>query len=152
MIDQPPILKLLSNNELLLHGLYRVYAEKFLEFHDFWIKISQEEVDHANWIEQLSDQSSDGSLFINVHRFHSEAIKLFSDHIKIETEKALSGNVSAQEAIGIALDMEKALIEHKFFEVFQADGSPLKELLDRLAASTNSHIIRLQELLTKINA
>ncbi|MCX6741343.1 MAG: hypothetical protein NTY61_03020 [Candidatus Parcubacteria bacterium] len=151
MNDQSSILKSLANNELLLYKLYQVYSDKFLELRDFWSRISQEEVDHANWIEQLFKQSADGSLFINTNRFHQEAIKLFSDHIKTETEKALSINVSAREAVGIALDMERALIEHKFFEVFQTDRLPPQELLNRLAISTNGHIVRLQQLLIKIN-
>ncbi len=47
------IIKNMSKNELLVSVLYRIYADTFPEHRDFWLNISNEEVEHSKWLEKL---------------------------------------------------------------------------------------------------
>jgi hypothetical protein len=46
-------IELLADNEMVISRIYRVFAERFPEYRDFWETMAQEETRHADMI--LSD-------------------------------------------------------------------------------------------------
>ncbi len=52
-------------------------------------------------------------------------------------------------ALSIALYIEEALIERKFFEVIEGDSVGLKHVLLDVAAATRSHIDRVRKVWSK---
>jgi len=46
-------IELLAEYEIMIGRLYKEYAQKFLDWKDFWSKLSAEERGHANWILKL---------------------------------------------------------------------------------------------------
>ena len=64
-IAQEPevILGALKEHELALADLYEVYAGMFPECKDFWMEMSREEIQHANWLDTLQagiEESDEG--------------------------------------------------------------------------------------------
>jgi len=53
------------------------------------------------------------------------------------------------QCLSLALDIEKALIEKKFFVVFAGDSPAFARLLKRLAAATGKHIEAVRKMWEK---
>jgi hypothetical protein len=151
MDNNKNLILLMSENEMTLSRLYKIYAVKFPEAEKIWNEIALEEVEHASWIKKLYDETQDGSLIFDPARFKAEAIENFSNYVGEETERAISlQTIKLQEALGIALDIEKSLIEHKIFDAFASDSVTLKQVLHLLTESTNRHVGIFQQALNDL--
>jgi hypothetical protein len=49
------------------------------------------------------------------------------------------------KAFSTALDIERALLENRYFEVFETDSAELRRTLTMLAQSTQNHLDRVHE-------
>lgn len=56
------IIELLIEYEIMIGRLYKEYAQKFLDWKDFWLRLSAEERGHANWILKLRSKTKEGSV------------------------------------------------------------------------------------------
>lgn len=69
------IIELLIEYEIMIGRLYKEYAQKFLDWKDFWLRLSAEERGHANWILKLRSKTKEGPVYFKEDRFNKEAIK-----------------------------------------------------------------------------
>lgn len=74
---QLKVIELLAEYEIMIGRLYKEYAQKFLDWKDFWSRLSAEERGHAKWIQKLRSKIKEGSVYFKEDRFNEEAIKLF---------------------------------------------------------------------------
>jgi len=139
------VIKLLAEHEKAISQLYKEYARKFPEQKDFWLKIAEEEIEHASWIFKLRSQAEKGSLYFKEGRFKTEAIKTSLEYVKSQIAEAQNKKISAKNALSVARDLESGLIEKKFFEVFEPDCREIKQVLLDLAAATREHFNRIEK-------
>ncbi|GEM_PF-431845 len=132
-------LGLLRAHELALGRLYRTYAETFPQHRDLWTRLSQEEQEHADWIDALRLKVEEESSGLVVDRFPAAAIEHSIDYVNRLIDRAHHGNLTAVNALANALDLENALIENRYFEVFAGDSAQIKRTLSDLARSTHTH-------------
>lgn len=149
--DQIQIIELLAQNEEVLVDLYKLYSQQYPEYKDFWESISNDEVQHAQWLRDLIGQINSGVLSFNPNRFNQQTVFESLHHGRQSLERARQAAMSAKEALALSLKIEKSLIESKFFEVAQTDSLALKETLARLALSTELHVVKIEEALLKLN-
>ena len=144
--DQDPlsVVRLLAENEQLIANLYAVYAERFPEHADFWSGLAAEERDHARWLRELGSRVEEGTIFVNEDRFRREPIRVFREYL--EGELRQEGPMPLARALSIALSTEQALIERRFFEVFETDAAELKHILHDLASATEEHVKKVRDL------
>ena len=149
---QIKVLDLLKGHELAVSELYSVFADKFPEYKQFWSGLSKEEEKHAAWITNLTEMTERGEAFFDQKRFNVEAIKTSLAGLKDDVAKAKREAISLISALSMAYYYEMALIERKFFEVFEGDSVKLKQLLLHLSEETQKHQKIAKEALEKERA
>jgi len=140
------IIEMLAKNEEAVSQLYSAYADRFPEYRDFWSDLAVEEIDHANELRKLCGIAGEGSLHIREGRFNTTAIGNFSSYVKRESEPDRVKSSSLINALSVALSIEESMIEHKFFDVFEADSVEIRHVLLKLAADTRSHLEQVRQL------
>jgi rubrerythrin len=136
---QKKTIEMLAGHERAIGRLYKVYAEKFPYYEDFWLAFSGEETQHANWINELQSKIEEGSIHFNQDRFQIPAIQHSLNYAQKMLAKAQESDLDLISALSTASSIEDALIENRFFEIFEADSAQLKETLRRLAEATEDH-------------
>jgi hypothetical protein len=105
----------------------------------------REETEHATWIRNLATKSEAGSGRLDEKRFKTQAIQTSLDYIKNLTAEAPRQKIELMDALSTALDIEKGLIEKRYFEILEGDSVELKRTLEALTRSTKAHIERVQK-------
>ena len=145
-IAQAPdkILYAMKEHELAIAELYKVYAEKFPEYKDFWSKFSSEEIQHADYINSLQTVVEESNEDFVIERFKIGAIENSTKYIKNLADTARQSDISLVNALSTAVYLEQALIEKNYFEVFESDSKQTKHILSLLAEDTRKHYEKLR--------
>ncbi len=133
------ILEAMKEHELALAELYEVYADKFPAYKDFWTKFSREEYQHADWINTLQTRIEESNEDFVVERFPIGAVEHSTEYVKKLTNTTRQSDMLLINALSTAVHLEQALIEKKYFEVFEGDSLSIKKTLSLLAQSTQKH-------------
>ena len=140
------ILEAMKEHEQSLARLYELYAAKFLEYKGFWTELSLEEVQHADWIDQLQADIENSSEDFIVERFPLGAIQRSTEFVKKQMVVADQPDFVLINALSTALRLEEALMENKYFEVIETSSTKIKHTLAMLAESTQEHYQRIRKL------
>jgi hypothetical protein len=136
-------------HELALAELYGLYAQK-LEYNKvFWQAISDQEKSHANMIEFLQAKAEGGQIAVNEQRFSPEVMKFLAEKAAQALDEAKDENFSHERALKTALEMEKSLVEKRYFELFRVEDEELKKIVDKLEKETKQHIAKMEQELAK---
>lgn len=141
--DQVETIGLIAAHESAIAELYRAYGKRFPEHKELFEGLAEEEVGHARQVARFADEVRAGSLHVDAGRFSAESILASLDHIRGRMEEEKEGELSFADALAVAIDLEDALIERRYFEIFEDDTPELKELLRSLEAETEEHRQRL---------
>ena len=133
-------LNLLREHEEAISRLYAAYARRFPADRDFWLSLSQEESQHASWIGLLRERTEEESSGLIVNRFPAAAITHSLNYISRLIEGANRPDLTPVNALSAALDIEQALLENRYFEVFDSNSAEVRRVLELLAQETRAHI------------
>ena len=147
--NQIKIVNILAEHEEAIGRLYTVYAEKFPAFKDFWLKLSGEESQHADWIRRIHNRIQDGSGHLNEKKFPLEVVNNSFHYIEQMVEKARNEVLDLIDALSTALYMEEALLEQKYFEVFVGDCAEITQVKYYLEEATKDHRERVKKALAE---
>ena len=140
------VLDLLEEHERIIGRLYAVYAERFPQERTFWQGLSREENKHAECIASLRPKIENDPNSLIVTRFPMAAIEHSIGYINKLIEQAQHPSLTRTKALSAAMDIETALLENKYFEVFASDSPPLRRVLELLDRGTHAHLQRIREL------
>ena len=140
------LLGAMKEHEQALARLYGLYAEKYLDYKNFWMSLSLEENQHATWLERLRSEIENGSENMIVERFPIGAVQRSTEYVKNLEDTANQPDFVLVNALSTALSLEEALMESRFFEVCEGDSVETKRTLDMLAQSTLQHCQKVREL------
>ena len=143
--SQIDVIEMIARKEETLCQLYETYSDKFQDHRDFWLDIAAEETQHANWIRELRSLVEEGTVDFKEDRFNKEAIQTFIEYLERELTKAREQEMSLINALSTALYIEEALLERKFFVVYETDVLQLKRILLDIATSVEGHVQRVRE-------
>ena len=143
------IIQKLIEVEKTIGDLYKVYSEKFPEYSQFWKETSNEEAVHAGFLITLGSQMNDKTEYFDAKGFNLAALDTMINYIKEKIRTAGDGNESALSALSIALDIERSLIESKFYESFRGESHELKTTIEKIIADTKRHREQIQALRDK---
>ncbi|MCX6647401.1 MAG: hypothetical protein NTY09_13740 [bacterium] len=139
----------MARHEEMIAHLYNAFAENIEGHSGFWNDISLEELGHASLVRAFRQKVEEGVVTINEGRFRVPAIEHSINYIKAQVEKAKHGMTMNFHALVAAADIENALLEKNFLEVFETDDEELRALLENLQTSTRDHKDRIEKLLKK---
>ena len=140
------LLETLKEHEKEIARLYKVYAETFLLYSAFWMDLSKEETDHADWIEKLQAGIKNGSEIMIMERFPVPALEYSIDYVKRLIHQVQDDDFELIDALSEALRLEEALSESKYFEVLAGDSPETKRTLTLLKDSSRKHYEKVKEL------
>jgi hypothetical protein len=72
-------------------------------------------------------------------------------HLEKQTEASKKGTLSLRNAVSIALDIEKSMIENKFFKIFDLADSKRDRIRAGLEKETSKHRQKLEKLFSELN-
>lgn len=139
----------LAENEILVSRIYRAFSETFLEYHDFWNKMAEEEIQHADMIRSIVPEVKEGTVRLKAERLDETSVGMFRDYLKLCLARAVEQDILLKDAFETALAIEHDLIERSFFDLFEADTEELKLIFEGLVSSTKEHHRRLVETIEK---
>ncbi|MHC4500405.1 MAG: hypothetical protein ACYS9T_05325 [Planctomycetota bacterium] len=142
-------IEMLAKHEEAVGQLYKAYAEKYTDHRDFWLGLSGDENQHALWINELYSKVEDGSVHFKQDRFQMPAIQHSLNYVQKMLLKSQEPDFELTEALSTAWYIEDALLEKKFFDVFETDSADLKETLRKLSEATTEHRQRIHDAKAK---
>ncbi len=136
-------IELLAENEMVISRIYRVFSERFPDYHDFWEKMAEEEIRHADMIRSVVPEVREGTVRFNAQRFDETSVGMFRDYLRFSLARAGEQDIPLKDAFETALAIEHDLIERSFFDLFETDAGELMLIFEGLASSTREHHRRL---------
>ena len=144
--DQKELVKLFVRQELLIGKLYKLFSYRYPEYKVFWTEMAKEEHLHASWIKRLSEgdttdkfKFSQGELRSNDLASSIESIEILFSGVKNNRE------FSINQAVSLALHLEKALWEKKVFQCFEGDSDEVRRIMDTLNLEQEFHIKKINK-------
>jgi rubrerythrin len=137
-------IEVLREHERAIGRLYVAYAHRFPQDRDFWLNLSDEEDQHARWLRSLQTKMEEQTISRIINRFPAVAINHSIDYINKLIDTADRPDLTPIKALSAALDIERALLENKWFEVFETDSAEVRRVLTALAQGTKAHIDKVQ--------
>ena len=139
------LVRLLALQEERLGQLYHQYSLRYPNS-EFWKKLSVEEEIHKQWVMSLAHSSE--NIGIKEDTFCAPAVQTMLNFIEDTRQKSTS--YSLLQALGVSLNIERALLERKFFEVFETDSPSVKRIFHDLAVATEQHVQRVEDELESV--
>lgn len=144
------VIRMFEQHEEIIAELYKLYAERHPEHHQFWMAIHKEEKHHAELARRLLAAVQEGRIRIPHDRFNLDAVRLSVDYVRNQLAFATRTPMPAITCLSMAKDIEQSALEKKFFQAFEGDPPALRETLQALAAGFNDHALRLDEKLQEV--
>lgn len=142
------ILDLLAANEESVAKLYRMYADIFPDFCKFWSELAEEEMYHCRLVQKLGTSKED-HVEINENRFDTVLLHTSSGYLKEKLKQATIAEVTIEDALSTALDIETGMLERGYFEVFEGESAEFRRTMRALATATAKHTNKIREKLAK---
>jgi len=146
------LLKVLMNDEMRIGELYKIYSSKFPVYQQFWSRLAEQEMAHADNFRFLCEKAEAGEINFSTGKFNLMAMTAFSGYLSRLITEADSGIVTVKGAAAIASDIEKSLIDKKVFELFITDDQVFKEMLKRISSETEEHMRACKELFNQLES
>lgn len=138
-MEQIDIIGMMAAHETAIARLYETYAAKIPQLREFFGELAEKEVEHARTITDFVARVKAGSVRVNPRRFSTQSILASLDYLEEHQKKAEAGAINGIIALSTCVDLEDALIEKKFFEIFESDAPEVKQFLQKLSVETTEH-------------
>jgi hypothetical protein len=90
-------------------------------------------------LEHYAARARAGAIQVNPERFPPAEVLDSLDRLRERAAELERGKVSLVHALAAAVDIEEEVLERSYFEVVEADGAELAELLRTLDTETRTH-------------
>ena len=147
--ERTSILHKLIELEKSIGELYKLYAEILPDHREFWSVLAGEEMEHANWLIMLQGQIKHGNIAVQENRFNQWGVDITLNFVKNKVRFAENNKIPYTLALSTALDVEKSLLERKYYEFYKSDCPEITKILQDLKHSTDRHLNRVQRVLEK---
>lgn len=138
------VINALAKHEECVSELYQQYALRFPEMEGFWTLLAAEEMSHADVVQYLLQKIEEGAAHSTAHHLKLDVIRRSCDYIQEEIHRAKNTPITRINALSIALSLEQAIIERKFFEAFAEDSAEVAQILATLREGATEHLRRVE--------
>ncbi|UCE24088.1 MAG: hypothetical protein JSU74_12450 [Candidatus Zixiibacteriota bacterium] len=133
-------LQMLIDHELAIAELYRAYADRFSDYREYWQDLANEENEHAEEIRGLMNLVDQNQKVVDTQGFKPAAVNTSIGYLRDITKLATNTPITIRDALSTALDLEKAMIERKFFDIFDTSAPEAQAVLMVLTDGTKNHV------------
>ena len=143
-------LKILISLELIMGEFYKTCATTWPEDENFWKGIGEQELQHAKYLQKMSDMiSTSPDKFVLGRKFNPLAINTVVSGMKQNIELIKSNALTKVKALYLARDMEESALESKLDEIVKTEDLGFLEFVRKILLQTQKHK---NELNNKISA
>ena len=131
--------------ELNIGDLYQYFSVKFPDDHDFWWKISIEEMNHAALIGSINDVFWTDLLPFDSIEKQVEDLGEINISVRNKIEQSKLFTPTRLEAFKLAFELENSVGE-SHFEIFMTSvpDSPVVKIFQKLNGEDKNHAIRIE--------
>lgn len=133
-------LQALVRLELAVGELYKACSVRWPDDGRFWLEVARQEMDHAQAIERmLAIIALNPGNFAPLKAIRVNAVDTIISGIESRTVQVRSGQLSNNNALHIALDLEKSVMENRFYEMVQTTDPAFLTICSEIMAQTRDH-------------
>ena len=133
-------LQALVSLELAVGELYKACSVRWPDDVRFWLEVARKEMDHAHAIERmLALIAFNPGNFAPLKAIRVNAVDTIISGIESRTEQVRSDQLSKNNALHIALDLETSVMENKFYEMVQTTDPAFLKICSEIMAQTRDH-------------
>jgi len=138
------ILDMLREIELIMAELYRRFSHFFVQDRVFWEDLSQDEESHAVMVTELKNTLLRNGSPFEVGKLNLFALGTHRQGIESQLSRLQRAELERQNALFIARDFEKTLIEHRFYESIRSANPEYRAILDKILKENELHLHKLE--------
>ena len=139
---QHMLVDMMIQYEKMMGELYRIYAQAYPEYKDFWEEIACEEDEHASWLAMFLNRDD---AYFSKERFGIIPVEYCIKEVQEKIQEAKENPPKIILALGNSMNIENGMIENKFFEVYEGDSEEFKRILANLKIATKEHLKKVVE-------
>jgi len=137
------LVKMLIENEMAMHDLYVLFAEKYPKYKVFWMSIANDEKHHAEFLEYAKSQNVE----VNEKLLNSKQVKNLIEHARSISKKVRSGEeFTIAHAVNEAINIENSIVEMNFFKPFEFGPDDVLKSIEKIKTETKGHYQKLRML------
>jgi hypothetical protein len=140
----PGVAELLARCEDKLGLLYRIYADRFPRYRDFWTSLSMEKSELARLFRQLDQTVRSGKALINTYALNVAMVVSLYNYITEMITKAEQDPLTPINAVSIAMNIERSTLKTKHLEYLTVPSPETKDFIRHLLANTLAHREKIQ--------
>jgi ERCC4-related helicase len=141
---QEKIISLLIRQELLVAELYRFFAGLYPDLREFWNDMAKQEMEHATWIEYLSNKARNGEVIFKEEKIRTYTVESFLKYLEENLAKVKERAPTPKAAFSLALSMENSLLLKRIYYHFQCANPELSAVLTGLRVKLEDHRKRIE--------
>lgn len=130
----------LAQHETRLGVLYTTFATVFAAHRSLWSQLAYEERVHAHWLRRLQELQAAGKIGRSPQiPITPQAVASSFNYVLDLTTQAQAGAFDDVRALAIARDLEQAVLETRFPQLFTYEDPLYQRIPDALAEETSKH-------------
>jgi hypothetical protein len=138
------ILDFLRGIELVVADLYRRFAYSFVEDRVIWEDLCRDEETHASMVTELKNTLLKNGSPFEIGKINLAALSTYRRGIERHLERLRSGELGRRNALFIARDFERTLVEHRFYESIKSQNPDYRAIQARIQKETELHLQKLE--------
>ena len=139
--------------ELAMSVLYKICAKKWAEDSQFWLNLSEDEINHSENVKMLSNlihNKIGTQVNFRSHRpFTLNSIQSFISGVMDSAERIRHEKISKKRALAIALDVERSLLERRYSELVKTDDVEYQTIATAIDTETEIHREKIEKKLAE---
>jgi hypothetical protein len=144
------VLDRLREIELLVAELYRRFARAFIEDRELWQGLSRDEEGHAALAERLKGMALEDEGPAALGRVHLAALETYKKGLEYQIGRLDRGEIARRNALFIARDLEKTLVERTYYDFVEGGGPDAGTLAARIKSEPESHLGKLERYIAEV--
>ena len=137
------LIQLLQKYELSIAVLYETFASILSPSESGWMAFAKEERLHARWIGELHTQLKNENISFGQTKFTVQSTKTAIVYVENQVDKVIKDKPDLIQALNIAINIEKSLLESAFFNIFNLSNPGSQKVRAQLEEATKAHFERL---------
>jgi hypothetical protein len=138
------ILDGLREVELIISQLYQYFSQSFPSDRVFWGILAEEEAVHASMVGDLKTALLQNGWSFEVGKISLAALITFRLGISGQVDRLRKGELGRRNAFFIARDVEKTLIENRYYDLIRSDNKDYQSIQDKIRRETEAHLQKLE--------
>ena len=131
----------LAEFERALAAMYQACGEQWPRDRQLFADLERAELDHADCVGRIERLLMDHpERFVPNRPLTPEAARCQVDYVVARTVEFRSGDVALRTALLAMREIERSILESRFYEVVTTDDPEYRELIHRLRVETRYHV------------